>query len=128
MRSCSEHTKVTGKWRPKSTQGNAHPMRHSPERKNSPEQPSRRRSSTLLQKHLPAQFENAVAPASANQGHAEGRVHRSAGSVKVTIAAGEISGLEPEIVGNAGDVSGVGMHRRFRDKVAAETAVGGLEC
>jgi len=105
-------------------------MRHFPGRKNSPEHPSRRRrrSSTLLEKHLPVQFENAVAPASANGAHAERRVHRSGGSVKDTIAAGEISGLEPEIVGNAGDASGVRMHRRFRDKVTAETAVGGLEC
>jgi len=104
-------------------------MRHSPERNNSPEQPSRlrRRSSTLLEKHLPAQFVNAVAPAPANGGHAERCVHRSGGSVKETITAGEIAGLEPEIVGNAGDGSGVEKRRRCRDKVVAEAAVGGLE-
>jgi len=54
-------------------------------------------------------------------------MHRSGGSVKETIAAGEIAGLEPELVGNAGDVSGVGKRRRCRDKVVAEAAVGGAE-
>lgn len=76
---------------------------------------------------MPVQFENPVAPASANGGHAERCMHRSGGSVKETIAAGEIAGLEPELVGNAGDVSGVGKRRRCRDKVVAEAAVGGAE-
>lgn len=55
------------------------------------------------------------------------RVVRGGGSVEESIAAGEVAGLEAELVGEADEGSVAGVRRRWGEKVVAEASVSGLK-
>lgn len=73
------------------------------------------------------QLKHAVDGASANGGYAKRGVVRGGGSVEESIAAGEVAGLEPEFVCDAGGGSGIGTRRRCGEKVVAEASVSGFK-